>query len=346
MLVVCLASVTARAESPPEPEELSEQGSAEQRRRKSARRVLATQDGYTLAIDERGTLWEWGSARGHGPALTALGETVSPTPARVRDMPKTVSVSMTNGLILFHSLALQEDGKVQAWGVNQYGQLGDGTTTPRLTRVTVPGLTDIVAIATGGVHSLAVREDGTVWAWGNNQVGQLGDGTLAVSRSLPVQVVGLTRVVAVVAGFAHSLALREDGTVWGWGDNTYGQLGTGTGLFHLVPVRIMALTDVVAIEARDDSAYAVRADGTVWSWGINSSGMLGLPPEITLQPVPAQVPGLTRVVSLAAGNIHVLALRRDGTVWSWGSNGSGAVGHGPRAGIRTPGPVPGLHGVE
>jgi len=147
-------------------------------------------------------------------------------------------------------------------------------------------------------------------------------------------------VVAVAVGFGHSLALRKDGTVWGWGSNFLGQLGTGTGLDHLVPVRTLDLTDVVAIDSRDDSSYAVRADGTAWGWGLNNVGQLGLPPENDIQPVPAQVPGVTRVVSLAASSGHALAVRRDGTV----CNGAGGAvvrrsGEGLRQLWRPPGPA-------
>ena len=115
-----------------------------------------------------------------------------------------------------HSLALKSDGTVWAWGYNGCGQLGDGSTTNRLTPVQVSGLTGVVAIAGGGSHSLALKSDGTVWAWGCNDYGQLGDGT-TTNRLTPVQVSGLTGVVAIAGGGAHSLALKSDGTVWAWG---------------------------------------------------------------------------------------------------------------------------------
>ena len=148
----------------------------------------------------------------------------------------------------YHSLTLKNDGTVWAWGRNDFGELGNGTTTSRYTPVQVKGLTNVVAIAAGYDHSLALRSDGTVWAWGLNGNGQLGDGT-TTNRTTPVQVKGLTNVVAIAAGVYHSLAIRSDGTVWTWGYNTYGQLGDGTTTNKTTPVQVKGLTNVVAIAA-------------------------------------------------------------------------------------------------
>jgi alpha-tubulin suppressor-like RCC1 family protein len=127
---------------------------------------------------------------------------------------------------------------VASWGVNSYGQLGDGTTTSRSRYGDVNALgNDVVRAAAGYFHSLAVRSDGTVWAWGDNLYGQLGDGTLT-NQSTPVRVMGLTGVTQVAAGYGHSLALRSDGTVWAWGSNTVGQLGSGViSYYQLTPVQ-------------------------------------------------------------------------------------------------------------
>ncbi|WPB75748.1 hypothetical protein KYC5002_42990 [Archangium violaceum] len=176
---------------------------------------------------------------------------------------------------LSDSLAVAPDGTLWAWGLNNNGQAGDGTTTPRLTPVRVPGLTDVVATAAAtGNFSLAVRENGSVWAWGANNSGQLGDGT-TTRRLTPMQVSGLTNVVSVAAGRFFSLALKRDGTVWSWGANNNGQLGDGTTTQRLTPVRVPALTDVVAITASGSQSLALRGDGTVWAWGSNEFGQLG-----------------------------------------------------------------------
>jgi alpha-tubulin suppressor-like RCC1 family protein len=126
-------------------------------------------------------------------------------------------------------------------------------------------------IAAGAYHSLAVRSDGTVWAWGYNRFGQLGDGTI-LNRTAPVQVPGLSEVVAVAAGGLHSLAVRSDGTVWAWGNNSaYGQLGDGTTTDRTAPVQVQGLSEVVTVAAGYHHSLAVRSDGTGWGMAPRST---------------------------------------------------------------------------
>ena len=176
----------------------------------------------------------------------------------------------------------------------------------------VSGLTGAVAVSAGENHSLAVKSDGTVWAWGYNNYGQLGNGYPSSSSNIPLRVSELTGAVAISAGYAHSLALKSDGTVWAWGFNGVGELGNGTtNTSSNVPVQVSqvsGLTGVVAIGAGSDHNLAVKSDGTVWAWGFNDSGQLG---NGTISsrgtPVPVQVSGLTGAVVIAAGSAHSLA---------------------------------------
>jgi alpha-tubulin suppressor-like RCC1 family protein len=241
-----------------------------------------------------------------------------------------------------HTVALKNDGTVFAWGLNDYGQLGDGTYTnsstpvpvraPEVSAVTSPvrGLTGITAISARGYRTLALRNDGTVWAWGYNVGGELGDGT-HTNRNVPVQVSGLTGITAISAGELHSLALRNDGTVWVWGKNYYGQFGDGTTTNSDTPVQISGLTDVKVISAGAFNTIALKNDGTVWAWGLNSSGQLGNG-TMTDSFVPVQVSDLTDVIAISAGFVsHAIALKNDGTVWAWGRNGYGQLGNGTMA---------------
>jgi alpha-tubulin suppressor-like RCC1 family protein len=186
-------------------------------------------------------------------------------------------------------------------------------------------------LSAGYDHTLLVHASGSLWAWGGNFGGQLGDGT-NTNRATPAPVAGLTDVVATASGsWGFSFALRKDGTVWAWGMNYRGVLGTGEyGPPRFAPVKVKGLTDVVAIKAGANHALALRADGTVWAWGSNQNGQLGDgSPWWTMPyalPEPTQVPGLTDVVDIAAGEWHSLALRADGTLWTWGDNSSNQLG--------------------
>ncbi|TDD71719.1 RCC1 repeat- and reductase domain-containing protein [Jiangella aurantiaca] len=235
-----------------------------------------------------------------------------------------------------HSLAVQPDGTVVASGVNGNGQLGDGTTTDRLSPVPVSGLSDIIAVAAGGGHSLALDSGGQVWAWGDNSSGQLGDGT-TTNRLTPVQVSGLSDVVAVAAGAAHSLALRADGTAWAWGNNGSGRLGDGTTTNRLTPVQVSGLSDVVAVAAGGGHSLAVST-GAVSAWGENIFGQLGDNGQSgSSSSVPVTVAVGGDGTSIAAGNRHSLLLLSDGTLLGWGQNARGQLGNG--SGTNSPIPV-------
>ncbi len=262
----------------------------------------------------------------------------------MRTLIRFVSIGFC-ALLLNGSAAAQISTATYAWGNNEHGQLGNGTTTPSLTPVRVTGLTDVKALAGGGFHSLAVKNDGTVWAWGDNELGELGNGT-TTNSSIPVQVSGLIGVRAIAAGVYHSLALREDGTVWAWGYNTCGQLGIGTvSDFSSIPVQVIGLANVTAIAAGWEFSVALRSDGTVWVWGTNAEGELGdgtIEPYPAAHPVPTKVPALNGMASVAAGYWHVLALDRSGFVSAWGQNDGGQLGDGTGLNRLFPTPVGGV----
>ncbi|MCZ6690490.1 MAG: cell wall anchor protein, partial [Planctomycetota bacterium] len=209
-----------------------------------------------------------------------------------------------------HTAALLGDGTLRAWGYNEGGQLGDGTTTNRWTPVQVvhPSdptgfLTGVTAVAAGGGHTVAVLGDGTLRAWGYNGAGQLGDGT-GTNRSTPVQVVHpsdptgfLTGVTEVAAGSWYTVALLGDGTLRAWGGNLDGQLGDGTTMHRWTPVQVVDpsdptgfLTGAAAVAAGWYHTVALLGDGTVRAWGWNFRGQLGIGTTSLLpNPIPALV---------------------------------------------------------
>jgi len=243
----------------------------------------------------------------------------------------------------YHTIALKKNGTVWAWGNNENGQIGDGTTEDSVIALPTLELTGIRKLAAGDFFSLALKDDGTVWAYGQNDFGQLGDGTVE-DRTQAVQVSGLTNIVGIAAGDAHSVALRDDGSVWTWGANRYGQLGDGTSGDSRTPLRVSALSDVIAVAAGGGWTMALKSDGTVWSWGQNDVGQLG--DETTdNRNTPALISALSDVEAIAAGDYHGLALNTDGTVSAWGSNQEGQLGNGSFTGSLAPVQVSGLTAV-
>jgi alpha-tubulin suppressor-like RCC1 family protein len=228
-----------------------------------------------------------------------------------------------------HSLALRTDGTAWAWGCNSSGQLGDCTTNNRSSPVSVVGgFTDWCQVSASGSHSLALRTTGTAWAWGPNGQGRLGDGT-TTDRSSPVSVVGgFTDWCQVSAGSSHSLALRTNGTAWGWGYNGSGRLGDGTTTSRLSPVSVVGgFTDWCQVSAGAHS-LGVRCDGTAWAWGPNGQGRLGDGTTTDRSSPVSVVGGFTDWCQISAGDSQSLALRTNGTAWAWGLNYCGRSGDG------------------
>ena len=157
-----------------------------------------------------------------------------------------------------------------------------------------------------------------VWAWGANYSGVLGDCS-TTDRTSPVQVSDLSGVKNVAVGCAHSLAVKEDGTVWAWGSNYYGQLGDGTTTDRYTPVKVSGLSSVKNVSSGAYHSLALKEDGTVWAWGGNGYGQLGSGSHSEyVRTTPGKVSGLNNVVGVSSGAVHNLAVKDDGTVWTWG----------------------------
>jgi alpha-tubulin suppressor-like RCC1 family protein len=273
-----------------------------------------------------GTIWSWGNNAngqfGNCPEPGACSNSSTPVKAT------TLAGITLNGTGFGHALGIRADALLFAWGSNSFGQLGRDT-LPH-TPTSVSGLSGVTQASGGNTHTIAQKSDGTVWAFGDNSFKQLGQGPsyFGSSSSTPLQVSAVSGAIRVVAGQNHSIALKSDGTVWAWGDNSVRQLGNGTsGGSSDTPVQVSGITNAVAIAtgATSDHSLALLADGSVVAWGQNFSGQLGNG-STSSTTTPVTVTGLANVAALATGQSHSLALKNDGTVVAWGLNSNAQLG--------------------
>jgi len=228
----------------------------------------------------------------------------------------------------YHTMAIREDGSLWAWGRNHSGSLGDGTTTQRDSPVRIGAATDWRVVSAGSNHTMAIREDGSLWAWGSNVWGQLGNnGTWDLLANPDPERVGTANWRAVSAGWSYTMAIREDGSLWAWGRNAFGQLGDGTTAYRLAPVRIGTATNWAAVSASYNHTMAIREDGSLWAWGRNLFGELG-DGTATQRNSPVRVGTATDWLAVSAGELHTMAIREDGSLWAWGIGTNGRLGDG------------------
>jgi len=216
----------------------------------------------------------------------------------------------------YHTMYVKTDGTLWAMGSNDYGQLGDGTTTPRSTPAQVT--TGVASVAIGWNTTMYVKSDGSLWGMGYNRYGQLGNAD-TVTRYMPIQVA--SGVANVSIGTMHTLYVKTDGTLWSMGRNIYGELGDGTAINRSSPIQVA--TGVVSASAGDEHTMFIKADGTLWATGRNNYGQFG---DGTTANQRSAVQVATGVASVSAGAGHTMYVKTDGTLWAMGLNDSGQLG--------------------
>ena len=281
--------------------------------------------------------------------LLILAPIIAAYPTAFAFGSQSATVSAGSG----HTMAVDTEGRLWAWGDNSQGQLGDGTLVSRRSPIQI--LDNVSIVSAGDRYTFAIRTDGSLWAWGQNDRGQLGDGT-SINRREPVKI--MEDVIYSSAGWKrtdggladgvddfidvntvpetgllwqHSLAVTSDGTLWAWGDNNAGQLGDETLINRHSPVRVME--DVVSVSAGNMFTMAVRSDGTLWAWGQNDRGQFGTG-GIVGSRIPIMI--MENVSEVYAGDSYAMVIRTDGSLWAMGQNDRGQFGNGNRVSSRVP----------
>jgi alpha-tubulin suppressor-like RCC1 family protein len=326
-------------------------------------------DSHSIGIKEDGSLWTWGNNSGGQLGLGDVGNTTSrAVPTLVCDNYVWIDVSI-DGWINGRSFAIREDGTLWAWGCNRLNLLGFETTCLPTCRshshgaswcdcgnhhVLTPrqvGTDTWLQVSTGWSHTLAIRTDGTLWSWGSNGQGQLGLGDITTflfngsttvidednDRVFPTQIGDYTDWIQVEAGDRSSFGIREDGSLWAWGDNMNGKLGIGdsddVGYINqwdfyswndqLIPIRVGTCT-WNSVATSQSHTLGIRADGSLWSWGENWGGILGLGDDggWSIVPDPTKVGTHTDwiYISTESNGYTSFGIRADGSLWVWGDN--------------------------
>ncbi len=209
---------------------------------------------------------------------------------------------------------------------NTPAPIAAGMTHCEATFHAAPATSMVARMAGGSRHSVALDEDGVVWTWGRNDWGELGDG-MGGDRPFPRPLHGLPPIRQVAAANAHTAALDIQGTVWQWGNNGSGELGPGPSLVS-IPELLADAPPFRAIAVGSFTNIGLTEHGTVWTWGPDSWGQMGDGQPGGSFHSPQPVAGLGKVVAIASGSSHNLALLSDGTVRAWGHNADGELGDG------------------
>ena len=308
---------------------------------------------HTCTLMNDGTVKCWGSNR-YGQ-LGNSGLTLHPFAVAVEGLAGQV-VAVDAGA--YHTCAVISGGAVQCWGLNSSGQLGNGMTTNSSVPVTVSGLSGVTQIAPGYAYTCALVNggaSGTVQCWGDDSFGQLDYGAPTdVPVTTPVTVSGLNGVLAISASLDHTCALMNDRTtIYCWGKNSYGQLGTGSVSSNppdspiAVNLTLPPLTLITAIAAGAQHTCALISNGVVDCWGDGSLGQMGNnSSNQTQNPTPSQVYEPSSVMAISAGGNadsgHTCALTGANGVVCWGSNAFGQLGDGSNNNRNAPVDVAGL----
>jgi alpha-tubulin suppressor-like RCC1 family protein len=299
---------------------------------------VSSGNAHTSAIKTDGTLWTWGYSRFGRLGQNSSANTIVPTPITTFSGGANWSqVSNHNS----HTAAIKTDGTLWVWGVGgTSGQLGNAVISDRLTPVTTfAGGTNWRQVSAGGQHTAAIKTDGTLWTWGSGSNGRLGNGATTGNISTPITTFAGGTNWKQVSAAGNIAAIKTDGTLWTWGLGTFGVLGNGaiTGNISTPITTFAGGTNWKQVIATSDHTAAIKTDGTLWTWGRGSTGQLGNNQVIDVSTPITTFAGGTNWKQVSCGLSIVVAIKTDGTLWTWGSGSNGRLGNGVTTGdISTP----------
>jgi len=291
-------------------------------------------DAFLLDQFVGNTLFTWG---GNNTGSSTAGQLGDNTIVSKSNPIQTVTGGINWKSVVcgdYYTAAIKTDGTLWCWGSNQYstngyGNLGDNSITGKSSPVqTVAFGTNWKQVDCGFAHTASIKTDGTLWVWGLNFYGQIGDNTIS-KKSSPVQTIAFgVNWKQVACGFLNVLAIKTDGTLWGWGYNNDGCLGDNTVVQKSSPVQTVAggTNWKQVSSAGFSNTAAIKNDGTLWTWGSNSYGQLGDNTIVTKSSPVQTVTFGTNWKQVTCGRHHTIAIKTDGTLWSWGRNLSGQLG--------------------
>jgi alpha-tubulin suppressor-like RCC1 family protein len=289
----------------------------------SQRVVFSNSVFWIPIVSQSSTGWTWGSNSDGQLGTSNVTNRSSP----VREITSSCNwLQLRAGVAT--SMGLKQDSSLWLWGNNVCGQLGDNTVTSKSSPVReITSSTTWCQIGTSFYTMSGVKSDGSLWAWGKNTYGQVGDNTI-VNKSSPVREISSSATWCQTSpGYSHTAALKTDGTLWGWGNNGTGQLGTCNLSNRSSPVReISSSTNWCQVSAGLYGTLALKTSGTLWGWGSNECGKFGNNSTSNVSSPVQEISSSTTWCQTSAGFAHSIALKTTNTLWAWGCNACGALG--------------------
>jgi len=280
---------------------------------------------HTIAIQHNGQIWGWGYN-----SYGMVGDNTSTsrrTPVSILGNKKTFC-QISAGR--YHTLGIQHNGQLWGWGYNNIGQIGDNSSTQRLTPVSIHGTKKTFCkITAGGTTSLGIQHNGQVWGWGYNAYGQIGDNTTDDQTRSPVSIHGSKKTFCQIStNRFHTIGLQHNGQIWGWGYGAGGRLGNNSTGGDRTPISIHGVKKTFCqINSSISHAFGLDIYGQAWGWGYNDSGQLGNN-SVTNKCTPVSVHGVKKTFcKISTGNGFTIGLDNHNKIWSWGFNVYGQLGN-------------------